>query len=168
MQVQQHVDSDLSKNQRVGPIALRLRWVVGEHTCLDIARNISGSKFLPESQQRHGEGNVEPHAEGGGSKNHPPDRRRIIVNPGRGDHGAEAVGEDDRVLQVDPIRRDKVSRPLVGVVNHGRKVRRCPTFSGRTAVAALVPGEHGNVLQAKRRHRLLPTTGVFVSPVKQE
>ena len=48
------------------------------------------------------------------------------------------------------------------------EVRRRAALARRAAVAALVPGEDGDVVQAQRLDRLLPAARMFVAAVEQE
>ena len=78
------------------------------------------------------------------------------------------MGEDHRVLQGDSVRGGEVAHPLVGVADDGGKVGRRASLAGRMAVPALIPGEHGDILQSQRRDGFLPAPRVFMSAVEKE
>ena len=131
MQVEEQVNRDLRKDQRVGVVGRGLFWVVGEHGRLDEALDIRGTEqLLAQAEERYGKRHVQLHTESRRGQDQPADRRRVVMDPCRRDHGAKAVGEDHGVGQFDAMRGAEVVHPFLDVADHGRQVRRRATLSG--------------------------------------
>src|SRR5262245_27957885 len=99
MQIEQHVDRNLTEDQRVGSIELDLLEILGEHAAIDETLDVTGAQqTVPQPQERQREWNVELHAECRRGEDQAANGWRIIMHPRRRDHCTQTVGEYDRVV----------------------------------------------------------------------
>ena len=169
MQINQNVDRDLPKNQRVGVIERSLRRIVREHLCFHVALHVTGSdEFLFQPQRRDRERDVKPNAKRRSGENHGADRRRVIVDPGRDGDRADAVCQHDHVFQRVAVMIADVAHKRVHVFHHRAEVFSGAALAGRTSVPAGIPGEDRDVFQAEHLDDFRPAARMFVAAVKQK
>ena len=148
MKIEQNIDRDLPKDQRVRFVNGRLLVIVRQHFRFDVTLHVTAAKQgLFQPQRRNSEGNVELHVKSRRRQNHGANRRRIIMHPRRHANGGKTVREQDHVLQGDAVRLGNMSRKRVYIFDHSREIFRRAAFSRREAVAARIPCKYGHVAE---------------------
>ena len=169
MEVEEHVDGDLAEDVFVAPVAFGLGPVVRQEPRLHVAPHEAGAEDgLSEPQERHREGHVELHPEGGGREDEATNGRRVVVDPCGDDDSAQAVGHDHHVFAPDPVLGGDMGNEGVDVLHQGAQAF-CPAPHTRgAAVAPSIPGEDRHVVQRDRVDDPLPSSRVFVAAMEEE
>src|SRR6476646_7986657 len=165
MEVEEHIDCDLAKDEWVGIVASGLLPIVREHFRFYVALHKSRSK---NSQRRNCEWNVEPHVKCSRRQDHRADWRRVIVDPGCDRDGSKTVREYDHIFDRDAELLRNVTRKGVHIFDHVMKAVCRAAIPRRASMTARVPCEDRDVVKSQRIDRFLPTTGMLVSTMEKQ
>lgn len=169
VQAQQHVHRDRLGDQRVAVIGGHARRVVAEEARLDVAVDEKVAAKTPHQRQaRAGERHVELDLERRRRQHQGADARRVIVDPGGGNHRADALGHHGHVFFVDAVAGPQVIAEGLHVAHAGGEARAVATGAGRLAVAAGIPGEEIEGRQVQFVHQVGDARGVFMAAVEQQ
>ena len=169
VQPDKHVHRDLPEDQRVGVVLRCLHGIVRQHLRFHVALHVTGSdEFLFEAKRRNRERNVEADAERGRGQNHGANRRRVIVDPRRDRHRADAMREHDHIFEREPLIVADVACERVDVFHQRAEILGRAALAGRTSVATRVPGEDRDVVKAEHLHEFRPAPGMFVAAMEKQ
>jgi hypothetical protein len=162
LQAEQDVDRNRSRQKRVGIVTRDARRIVRQELRLDVARDEEvADELAHQAQPRQRERDVELHPERRRGEDHAADRRRVVMDPGGDEHGANALRHDADVLRREAVLCGDVVDEGLHVAHGGTEARRVAPRAGRTAVAARVPGkeiefgQHQLVDQVRHPRRVL-------------
>ena len=168
IQAQQDVDRNRLGDQRIAVIALDSLRVVAQEACLDVAVDEEVAAKAPhQGQAGTGERYVELDLEGRGGQHQGADPRRVVVDPGGGDHRADALGHHGDVVLGDLVGAAQVVAEGLHVAHAGGEARAVAPGTRRLAVAAGIPGEEIDVRQVQLVHQVGDAPGVLVAAVEQ-
>src|SRR5947209_5287509 len=82
-------------------------------------------------------------------------------------HCAHAVSQNDDVFHGDAMLGHDVPHKSVHILDDRGEIVRGAALARRLAVAARVPGEHGDIVESERVYRFLPAAGVLMTAVEE-
>jgi len=142
--------------------------VVREHLRFHVAVNERLRFEFPENaERRNGERHIQLHAQCGCGDDERADRRRVVVDPSRGEHGADALRDDRHVFDWNIELIGEMADELLGVADHATEAFGVTAIAGRAAVTARVPGEEPEVVELDAIDKVLPACRVLVAAVEE-
>ena len=168
VQIEQNVDRDLWRDQFVGRILAGLLHVVREHLRLHITVDERlRLEYAQHAQAGNCQRHIELHSQCRRRDRQGANRRRIIVDPGGRQDGADALRHHSHVLERDVELIGQVANEFLGVADHPPKTLRIAAVARRPAVSAGVPREEPKVLQRNPVDKILPAARMLVPTMEQ-
>ena len=169
MHSQQDIDRYIRADQRIVVVRARRLVVVGQPAPADVAaQKRPSAQSRPQPQQRNRKGRIELHAKGRCRQHEPAQRRRIVMDPGAGDHRAEAAGHQRHPFDGNAVSIGNMAREAVEVAHEGSEARRVLAHAWRAAVAARIPGEDRALPEAQFVDQALQRSGMPVAAMDED
>ncbi len=148
VEAEQHIDGDRPCDQRIRFEAGDPLPVVGEEAALHIGIDEEvAAQPAHEGEALPGEGNVKLHLEGRRCQDQRADRRRIVMNPGGGEHGPDALRHDGNLVDGDLVFAADMVDEALNVAHRMGDAGTVAACARRAAVAPRVEGEEGETGQ---------------------
>ena len=168
VQTEQNAHGNGAGNQRVAVVTLLALAVVTQIVRFDVAVDEKiAAPFVQQAQAAAGKGHVEFDFERGRREHGAADIRRVIVQPGRHQHRAHALGDNTNVLRRDAVGAADVADKGIDVGHRCADARAVAARARTHAVAACVPSEAGKIVQAQLVGHKHHAAGMLVAAVKQ-
>ena len=168
VQAQQNAHGNGAGNQRVAVVALLALAVVAQIVRFDIAVDEKiAAPFVEQAQAAAGKGHVEFDFESRRRKHGAADIGCVIVQPGRHQHRAHALGDNTNVLRLDAVGAADVADKGIDIGYRRADARAIAARAWAHAVAAGVPGEAGKIVQAQLVGHKHHAAGMLVAAVEQ-
>ena len=168
VQTEQNAHGNGAGNQRVAVVALLALAVVAQIVRFDIAVDEKiAAPFVEQAQAAAGKGNVEFDFESGRREHGAADIRCVVVQPGRHQHRAHALGDNTNVLRRNAVGAADVADKGIDVGHRCADARAVAARARTHAVAACVPSEAGKIVQAQLVGHKHHAAGMLVAAVKQ-
>jgi hypothetical protein len=168
IELQQDIDRDGARDQRVGIEGGDARRVVAQELRLDVGLHIEMPAELPhQGEARPRERHIELHLEGGRGQHQGADPGRIVMGPGRGENRADALRDDRHLLDRDAVRLGDMIDEGLNVAHRGPEAGAEAALAGRVAMAARIPGEEGEIRQVELVRQMGHAAGMLMAAMEQ-